>query len=227
MYVVYAAIFVDWQLASSIFRVVALARVRVEYAVYVRRVGYVATYCSFRDTWRSHLNFPWESYVSSASRQLSLFSLCLSSPLFPSRAIFAMSSSSSVCNPVSLATILPFPFFPFALSPVFFFSLSRACTALERFPGVQRSNVGADCGKKKMRCAVPSSRPLVYIKIIEREQIPSGCRLEFLFSSYFNFFPFVCQIRRYDDAIRDHYRISFLIFRLFSKRDQRFTITTD
>lgn len=43
-------------------------------------VGYVATYVSFRDTWRSHLNFPWESYVSPTSRQPSLFSLCLSLP---------------------------------------------------------------------------------------------------------------------------------------------------
>lgn len=43
-------------------------------------VGYVATYVSFRDTWRSHLNFPWESYVSPTSRQPSLFSLRLSLP---------------------------------------------------------------------------------------------------------------------------------------------------
>lgn len=75
--------FLGRRIAGTVLELMVRVVFRARVDVYVRnRAGmqrtyasYVPIYARFRDTWRSYLNFPWESYVSPTSRQPSIFSL--------------------------------------------------------------------------------------------------------------------------------------------------------
>lgn len=112
-------------------------------------VGYVATYVSFRDTWRSHLNFPWESYVSPTSRQPSLFSLCLS--------LASSSFSSFLLRPSLRIEILPL---------VFSLRLRRISNVYQRCRHGCREGWGKEGASISFSPSLSLSSTTIYIKII-------------------------------------------------------------
>lgn len=70
-------------------------------------VGYVPTYGGFGDTWRSHLNFPGESYVSAVSHSHSFSSSLSHSPSFSQRLSVRLCLTLSL--PLSPSTSLFIP----------------------------------------------------------------------------------------------------------------------